>query len=499
MFGESKAPVNRPHFHHKATLLNAATQAPSTNHVETSPGRIGAFGSGKDVRRVEDALLLKGSGQFTDDVTAENLGHLFFLRSPYAHANITAVDVQAAQAMPGVLLIVTGADLVAAGAKPVPGVAGFMRADGTPARSAPRHALAVDRVRFVGEAVVAVVAQTLEQARLAAELIDVSYDALPVAVHLDDATAPDAPLMCEELGDNIAAEMRHGNAAAAAEAFAAAKHIVKLDLINQRVSAFSLEPRSVLHTFDQASGRLTIRMSSQMPSGLRDTVCGVLSIPKEQVRVVVGDVGGGFGMKTGAYPEDVVVAFCCRSLKQPVKWIGERGEEFLSAGHGRDVTSVAELALDAQGKILALRVVSQANVGAYATGVAVAISLMIGPWVQTSVYDIKTIDFHFKGVLTNTAPIGAYRGAGRPEAIFIIERLIDEAARLIGIDRIELRRRNFIQPSQMPYTNPMAQVYDSGKFEQVMNQGLLLADWAGFDAREEIGRASCRERVSSKV
>ena len=464
--------------------MNAVTQAPSTHHIDTGAGRIGAFGSGKDVRRVEDDLLLKGSGQFTDDVTAANLGHLFFLRSPYAHADITSIDVQAAREMPGVLLIVTGADLVAAGAKPVPGVAGFMRADGTPARSAPRHALAVDRVRFVGEAVAAVVAQTLEQARLAAEAIDVSYDALPVAVHLDDATAPDAPLMCEELGDNIAAEMRHGNAQATAAAFAAARHIVKLNLTNQRVSAFSLEPRSVLNTFDEASGRLTIRMSSQMPSGLRDTVCGVLSIPKEQVRVVVGDVGGGFGMKTGAYPEDVAVAFCCRSLKQPVKWVGDRGEEFLSAGHGRDVESVAELALDEHGKILALRVVSQANIGAYATGVAVAIALMIGPWVQTSVYDINTIDFHFKGVLTNTAPIGAYRGAGRPEAIYIIERLLDEAARQIGIDRIELRRRNFIAPSQMPYKNAMAQLYDSGKFEQVMNQGLALADWAGFDARE---------------
>jgi len=483
-FDARKANVRGSLFTTRSIILNAVTQAPSTSHVDTSAGRVGAFGSGKDVRRVEDDLLLKGAGQFTDDVTADGLTHLFFLRSPYAHADITAIDVQAALAMPGVLLIVTGADLVAAGAKPVPGVAGFMRADGTPARSAPRHALAVGRVRFVGEPVAAVVAQTLDKARLAAEAINVSYDALPVAVHLDDATAPGAPLMCEELGDNIAAEMRHGNAKATAEAFAAAKHIVKLNLMNQRVSAFSLEPRSVLHTFDEASARLTIRMSSQMPSGLRDTVCDALNIPKDQVRVLVGDVGGGFGMKTGAYPEDVAVAFCCRSLKQPVKWIGDRGEEFLSAGHGRDVDSVAELALDEHGKILALRVVSHANIGAYATGVAVAIALLIGPWVQTSVYDIQTIDFHFKGVLTNTAPIGAYRGAGRPEAIFIIERLMDEAARQIGMDRIELRRRNFIQSSQMPYTNPMAQKYDSGKFEQVMNQGLALADWVGFDARE---------------
>lgn len=474
--------------------MNTAAQATATNPADTSTSRFGAFGSGKDVRRVEDDLLLKGAGQFTDDVTAADLGHLFFLRSPYAHADIRSIDVQAAKAMPGVRLIVTGADLVAAGVKPVPGVSGFARADGSPARSAPRHALAVGRVRFVGEPVVAVVAQTLKQARLAAEAIEIDYDSLPVAVHLADATATGAPLMCEELGDNVAAEMRHGNVQATTDAFARAKHIVRLSIANQRLSAFSLEPRSVLHTFDQASGRLTIRMSSQMPSGLRDTVCGALNLPKEQVRVVVGDVGGGFGMKTGAYPEDVAVAFCCRTLKQAVKWIGDRGEEFLSAGHGRDVDSVAELALDEHGKILALRVVSQANIGAYATGVAVAIALLIGPWVQTSVYDIQTIDFHFKGVLTNTAPIGAYRGAGRPEAIYIMERLMDEAARQIGIDRIELRRRNFIQPGQMPYKNPMAQVYDGGKFEQVMNQGLTLADWAGFSAREAASKQRGRLR-----
>jgi carbon-monoxide dehydrogenase large subunit len=464
--------------------LITATQANAVNEPDTSAGRIGAFGSGRDVRRVEDDLLLKGAGQFTDDVLAANLGHLVFLRSPYAHADIRSINVDAAKAMPGVRLVVIGEDLLKAGVKAVPGVSGFARADGSPARSAPRYALAVGRARFVGEPVAAVVAQTVEQARLAAEAIEVDYDSLPIAVHLADATAPGAPLMCEELGDNVAAEMRHGDAQATAEAFTRAKHIVRLSIANQRLSAFSLEPRSVLHTFDETSGRLTIRMSSQMPSGLRDTVCGALNLSKEQVRVVVGDVGGGFGMKTGAYPEDVAVAFCCRTLKQAVKWIADRGEEFLSAGHGRDVESVAELALDEDGRILALRVVSQANVGAYATGVAVAIALLIGPWVQTSVYDIQTIDFHFKGVLTNTAPIGAYRGAGRPEAIYIIERLMDEAARQIGMDRIELRRRNFIQPGQMPYKNPMAQVYDSGKFEHVMNQALALADWAGFDARE---------------
>ncbi len=447
------------------------------------------FGSGKEVRRVEDELLLKGLGQFTDDVMPDLQARLLFLRSPYPHARIQSIDISAALAMPGVLQITTGADLVKAGVKPLPGVAGFKRADGTDARSAPRHALAHDRVRYVGEAVAAIVAETLEQARNAAEAISIDYAELPMAVHLADATAAGAPLIWDELGDNVAAEMRHGNAQATAAAFAAARHVVKLNLTNQRLSALALEPRTVLDTFDEKTGRLTIRMSTQMPSGVRDTVCGALGLAKEQVRTVVGDVGGGFGMKTGAYPEDVVVAFCTRALKRPIKWTAERGEEFLSAAHGRDLESEAELALDESGKILALRVVSLANVGAYATGTGVAIQVLIGPWVQTSVYDIQTIDFHYKAVLTNTAPTGAYRGAGRPEAIYIMERLMDEAARQIGMDRIALRRRNFIQPEQMPYKNPMAQVYDTGKFEHVMNQGLALADWSGFDVRAAASKA----------
>ena len=443
---------------------------------------------------MEDELLLKGLGQFTDDVMPDHQARLLFLRSPYPHARIKSIDVSSALALPGVLQITTGADLVKAGVKPMPTVAGFKRADGTDGRCAPRHALAHGRVRFVGEAVAAIVAETMEQARNAAEAIAIDYDELPMAVHLDDATAPGAPLLCEDLTDNFAAEMRHGNAAATATAFAAARHVVSLKLHNQRLSAFSLEPRTVLDTFDAATGRLTIRMSTQMPSGLRDTVCDVLGVPKEQVRTVVGDVGGGFGMKTGAYPEDVVVAFCARALKRPVKWVAERGEEFLSAGHGRDAEAVIEMALDESGKILALRLAGLANVGAYALGVGAYIGLTIGSWVLTNVYDIQTFDLHYKAVLTNTAPVGAYRGAGRPEAIFLIERMMDEAARQIGMDRIALRRRNFIQPEQMPYKNPGAQVYDTGRFEHVMNQGLALADWNGFDAREAASRTQGKLR-----
>ncbi|MDP2818652.1 MAG: xanthine dehydrogenase family protein molybdopterin-binding subunit [Polaromonas sp.] len=441
------------------------------------------FGSGKSVRRLEDDALLAGAGQFTDDVTLAQQTHLFFVRSPYPHARIAALDTAAALAMPGVLKIITGAELVAAGVKPIPGIGGFVRADGSPCATPPRRALAHERVRFVGEPVAAVVALSLRQARDAAEAVRVDYDELPMVVDVNDATAAGAPTLCPEAPDNIAAETRYGDATATAAAFAAARHIVTLDIVNQRLSALSLEPRSVLAGFDTVSQRLTLRMSTQMPSGVRNSVCDALGIPKEAVRVIVGDVGGGFGMKTGVYPEDVAVAFCARSLQRAVKWVADRSEEFVSATHGRDLQSHAELALDESGKILALRLASLANVGAYPTGAGAAIQLLIGPWVQTSVYDIQTIDFHFRAVLTNTAPTSAYRGAGRPEAIFIMERLMDEAARQTGMDRIALRRRNFITPAQMPYKNPMGQVYDSGRFESVMDQALVLADWTGFEAR----------------
>lgn len=448
--------------------------------TESNPTR---FGSGHAVRRLEDESLLAGRGRYTDDVTLAGQTHLVFLRSPYPHARIVSIDTSAAAAMPGVLRVVTGAEMAEAGVKPMPGAAGFRRADGSDAASPPRLAMAHERTRFVGEAVAAVVAETVQQARDAAEAVVVDYEELPMVVDLASATADGAPLLCEEATGNIAAEMRHGSSDAATAAFAKAKHVVALDVVNQRVVALTIEPRSVLAAHEAESDRLTIRMSTQMPSGVRDSICAAIGLAKEKVRVVVGDVGGGFGMKTGAYPEDIAVAYAALQVKRPVKWVADRSEEFLSSAHGRDIEAKAELALDADGKILALRIKTLANVGAYATGTGVAIQLLIGPWVQTSVYDIQTIDFHFKAVLTNTAPTGAYRGAGRPEAIFTIERLMDEAARQTGIDRVALRRRNFIRPEQMPYTNPMAQTYDTGKFESVMDQALALADWNGFEGR----------------
>lgn len=451
------------------------------------------FGSGQSVRRIEDDALLKGAGRYADDVAPAGQRAITFLRSPYPHARIRSVDVQAARSMPGVRLVMTGAELASQGAKPLPGTAGFRRPDRKPGVTPPRRVLAHEVVRYVGEPVVAVVADTLQQAKDAAEAIFVDYDPLPQAVTVADATAPGATALSPEAPDNIAAEAHHGNAAQCDAAFARAAHVVELSITNQRLAAVPIEPRTVL-AYPAEDGRLTLRMSTQMPSGVRNTLQEVFGFKREELRVVVGDVGGGFGMKTGMYPEDAAVAWAAWQLKEPVKWVSERSEEFLSTVHGRDLQADAQLALDAQGRILGLRLRSRANVGAYATAAGVAIQLMIGPWVQTSVYDVPVIDFRLQAVLTNTAPTGPYRGAGRPEAIYNMERLMDEAARQTGIDRIELRRRNFIRPSQMPYTNPMGQVYDVGEFEKIMDEALTLADWSGFEKRAAQSRAQGKLR-----
>ena len=452
------------------------------------------FGSGQSVARMEDDALLRGDGRFTDDLNAalpEAAGdtlYLAFVRSPYAHARIAAVDASAARDMPGVRLVVTGEELVAAGVKPLPGAANFKRADGSPLVAATRRALAHERVRFVGEPVAAVVAATREQAKDAAEAVMVDYEELPAVVTVQGALAGEA-VLCEDAPDNVVAETRYGKPGEAQAAFDAAAHVVKLDLTNQRLAALTLEPRTVLASWVAQDQRLVVRMSTQMPSGARNAIADLLGLERQAVRVVVGDVGGGFGMKTGAYPEDIATAYCAQQLKANVKWVAERSEEFLATTHGRDLQTRAEMALDASGKVLALRVQSAANVGAYPTGTGTAIPLLIGPWVLTSVYDIPLIDFHFQAVMSNCAPVGAYRGAGRPESIYIIERLMDEAARQTGMDRTALRRRNFIQPAQFPYRNLMGQTYDVGNFESVMDQGLKLADWTGFEQRAAESKA----------
>ena len=450
----------------------------------------GRFGSGKSVRRLEDPTLVTGTGRYVDDVELPGQTHLVFVRSQYAHAKINSVDSSAALEMPGVIAVFSGADLVAAGVNPLPAQGMFKRPDGSAPTSPPRRAIAHEVTRFVGEPVAAVIAQTREQAKAASEAVYVDYEELPVVADLNGAMAADAPLVWEPAGSNVVARNNHGDKAASDAAFAKAAHVVSMHIENQRLAPAPMEPRGVLADFDEKSGRITITMSTQMPTGVRNTLCDeILKIPKESVRVTVGDVGGGFGMKTGIYPEDAAVAWCARELRRPVKWIAERGEEFLSAVHGRGMQSDAELALDAQGKILALRVRTQANVGAYATPTGCAIQLLIGPWVSTSIYDIPAIDFTLDAVITNNAPTGAYRGAGRPEAIYNIERLLDLAARRTGIAQQEIRRRNMISPAQMPYRNAMGQTYDSGQFESVMNQGLKLADWDGFEARAAESKA----------
>jgi len=453
------------------------------------------FGSGNSVKRVEDDALLRGKGRFVDNLPATGELHVCFVRSPHPHARIARIDVGAAVAMPGVERVLTGRDLVGAGVRPLPNSADFKRSDGSRTATPERHALAVETVRFVGEAVVAVVAATPLEARDAAEAVQIDYDPLPAVVEISAAIAPGAPIVVPEAPDNIACEARHGNAAAAAAAFARAKHVVSLDLVNQRVAHCAIEPRSTLATYDDASGRLTVLVSCQTPTGFRDELAdAILKIPKESVRVVVGDIGGGFGMKAAVYPEDVVVAFAARDLKRPVRFTAERIEEFLAASHGRDVESKVELALDDDGRILALRVATLANMGAYATPAGVAIQLLIGPWVSTSIYDLQTIDLHYTAVLTHTAPTGPYRGAGRPEAIYLIERLMDAAAREMQMDPAALRRRNMIRPEQMPYKNAMGQTYDSGSFEKILDQGLALADWSGYAARREASKSRGRLR-----
>jgi carbon-monoxide dehydrogenase large subunit len=452
------------------------------------------FGSGQAVRRIEDPALVRGQGQFTDDVNPAGQTFAAFVRSPMAHAHIGAIDTAAVLAMPGVLAVHTGAELVAAGVQPMAMAPALKRPDGQPMTAAPRHALAHEVVRCVGEAVALVVAETRAQAKAAADALAVDYDPLPCVTDPVKALAPDAPRVFDGLPDNICAESHHGDAVAVKAAFERAAHVVRLHLVNQRLAPNPMEPRSVLAWTD--GGRLHLRLSSQMPTAVRGGVAAALGLDAEAVHVVVGDVGGGFGMKTGLYPEDIALGFAARALGRPVKWQAERLEEFLSAVHGRDLITDAELALDADGRVLALRCESIANVGAAAITAGVLIQLMIGPWVTTSIYDIPLIDLHATAVLTNPAATGAYRGAGRPEAIYTMERLMDAAAHQLGLDAAEIRRRNMIRPEQMPYRTAMAQTYDVGQFEKIMDQGLALSDWAGFEARrsEALARGRLRGR-----
>jgi carbon-monoxide dehydrogenase large subunit len=452
------------------------------------PGNM-RFGAGQPVKRLEDQRLLTGKGQFIDDKPEDGALWLYLLRSPHAHAKIVAIDTGAAGEIPGVEAILTGADLVADNIGAIPTLAIFKRPDGTPMTVPPRRLLAHEVVRFAGEAVAAIVATSRAIAQLAAEAIDVDYEVLPAVVDPVEATRPGAPVVWREAPDNIVAAMSYGDAAKVADAFANAAHKVSLDIVSQRLIPSAMEPRSTIAEVESKTGRLILHVQSQTPASTRDVLAeAVLKRPKESVRVLVGDIGGGFGQKTNLYPEDGIVAYAATKLNRKIRWRAERTDEFLCGTHGRDLTSTAELALDAKGRVLAYRVSSIGATGAYCSGAANIIPLVLGPFVQTGVYDLPLVHFEIKTVMTHTAPVGAYRGAGRPEAVFIIERLLDAAARQIGIDPRTIRKTNYIKPAQLPYTNAVGQVYDSGAFAHMLERATDLADWDGFAARKRAAK-----------
>lgn len=453
------------------------------------------FGRGKPVQRIEDLRLLTGGGRFTDDLDQQDHLHCVFLRSPYAHARVWSVDAGEALSQPGVIAVFSGQDLVQAGVHPIPTAPGFKGADGNPARYPPRHALALDRVRFVGDAVAAVVATSRMEALAAIDCIHVEYEELPAVVALSQALAADATLLYPEARSNIVVVAAHGDVVATQAAFAAAARVVTLDIEHQRLVPAALEPRASIAAWDDLSGRITLHTGNQTPGRLRDGLAGaVLKLPADKLRVLVGDIGGGFGMKTAISPEDVVLAHAARTLRRTVRWRADRSEEFLAGTHARAVRVHAELALDATGRFTALRIKALADLGAYASGAGAMVQSVLGPRVATGVYDIGNLDLRVESVLTNTSPVGPYRGAGRPEYIFNLERLIDVAAMETGIDAIELRRRNMIASTDMPYRNAVGQIYDSGDFRNILDKALALSDWNGYGERNLHSRANGRLR-----
>src|SRR5882757_9178146 len=447
------------------------------------PGNM-RFGAGQPVKRLEDQRLLTGKGQFIDDKPEEGALWLHVLRSPHAHAKIVSIDTKAAAEMPGVEAIYTGDDLIKDDIGTIPTLSIFKRPDGKPMTVPPRRLLAHEIVRFAGEPVAAIVATSRVLAQNASEAIAVDYEVLPSVVDPVEATKPGASAVWPEAPDNIIGAMSYGDAAKVEAAFATAAHKVSLDLVSQRLIPSAMEPRSTIAEIDKA-GRLMLHTQSQTPGSTRDLLAeAILKRPKESVRVLVGDIGGGFGQKTSLYPEDGVVAYAATKLARKIRWRGDRTDEFVGGTHGRDLTSTAEFALDAKGRVLAYRVRSVGGAGAYCSGTANIIPLVLGPFVQTGVYDLQLVHFEVKSVMTNTAPVGAYRGAGRPEAVFIVERLMDAAARQIGMDPRAIRKVNYIKPAQLPYTNAVGQVYDSGAFAHMLERAAKLADWDGFNARK---------------
>jgi aerobic carbon-monoxide dehydrogenase large subunit len=449
---------------------------------------MGQFGVGQPVPREEDPYLLRGKGRYVDDVKAAGVARGYFLRSPYAHARIVSINIDAAKAAPSVLLVLTGEDpaLTALGLQ-VPRMP-RKRKDGSPGFIAPQPHLARGEVRFVGEAVAFVAAETVDQAKDAAEMIEVEYEGLPAIVSTVDSFQPGALAVWEKCPDNVAFYQEWGNKQAVDDSIAKAAHVVRHRMIINRITANTMEPRGCLGEYDQHDDKYIIRATLQSPHRTRAALAAVLKVPETRIRVIADNVGGGFGMKGNIFPEYIVVPVAARLLDRPVKWVCERSEGLLSDEHSRDNVVDAALALDADGKFLALRVQTHANIGAYHTSDRAAGPPTANVGCLAATYMIGAFHVEVACVLTHTQLTGHYRGAGRPENAYMIETMIDLAARQLGMDKLDIRRRNTVPASAMPYKTGLVYTIDSGDFPKNLEQCIHMADYDGFKARREDSR-----------
>ena len=443
------------------------------------------IGIGAAPRRKEDLRFLTGRGNYVADIKRPDMVAGVFVRSPHAHAVITSIDATDALAMPGVLAVVTGADLKAAGVGGLPCGWGITGKDGLPMKEPPHPALAQGKVRHVGDPVAFVVAETREQAASAAEAIAVGYDVLPAVVGVLDAVKPGAPLLFDDVPGNLCCDWALGDATATEAAFRKAAHVARISLVNNRLIGNPMEPRAAIAEYNPATSQYTLWSTSQFPHVVR-LLMGlfVLNIPQHKLRVVAPDVGGGFGVKQFHYAEEAVITWAAGKLARPIKWVCERSEGFVSDAQGRDHVTEAELALDEHGKFLGLRVSTIANLGGYISTFGPNIPTNLYGPLLAGVYTTPAIYCEVKVVFTNTVPVDAYRGAGRPEATFVLERLVDIAASEMGIDKAEIRRRNMIPKEAYPYQTPVMVEYDSGDPKGCLEKGLQVADWAGFGKRK---------------
>jgi carbon-monoxide dehydrogenase large subunit len=453
---------------------------------------MGRFGVGQAVVRVEDERLLTGGGRYTDDAAPQGAAVAVFVRSPHAHAVIRSIDVATARASSGVLAVLTVADLEAAGMGTLPCRAATKHKDGTMMAIPPRPALAKGRVRHVGDPIVCVVATTQAAARDAAEAVAIDYEPLPAIADAVAALKPGAPAVWDDVPGNLALDWEAGDRAAVDRIFAEAARVTTLDLVNNRVVANAMEPRGCLAEHDAAADRYTLRTGGQGVHSMQGVLMEMLDVPKERIRVIQHDVGGGFGMKIWVYPEYPVCLLAAKIVGRAVKWIAERGESFLSDTHGRDHVTRVRIALDADGRMRALRASITANLGAYLSQFGPFIPTDAGAKMYNGVYAFEAVHVEVRCAFTNTVPVDAYRGAGRPEAAYAVERAVDAAAREIGQDPAAFRRRSFIKPEAMPFRTAMGTTYDSGEFARLLDAAIERADVKGFDARRQAGLARNR-------